>query len=296
MRFVTYLSDRGARVAALRDGKYVDLADADAKLPTDLRTLLTAGDALRPAVAAAVAKGREIDPATVSLAAPIPDPRKIVCVGLNYADHAHESGVQPPSEPVIFNKFPTALTGHQSPIVLPRVSHEVDYEAELVVAIGRTARHVSEASALSHVAGYLCGHDVSARDWQLRKEGKQWLLGKSFDTFAPCGPWLVTADEVADPHKLRVQFRLNGRTLQDSNTSQFIFKLPTLIAYISQVCTLEPGDLIFTGTPPGVGFARKPPVFLQPGDVAEVEIDGLGTLRNPVVAETGSSDDEEDVN
>jgi 2-keto-4-pentenoate hydratase/2-oxohepta-3-ene-1,7-dioic acid hydratase in catechol pathway len=287
MRFVTYLSDRGPRAAGVRDGLYVDLADADASVPRSLRSILEAGSALQPRVEAALSKGQPIDPATVTLAAPIVDPRKIVCVGLNYADHAHESGVQPPGEPVIFNKFPTALTGHLTPIVLPRVSQEVDFEAELVVAIGRTARHVPASQAMAHVAGYMCGHDVSARDWQLRKEGKQWLLGKSFDTFAPCGPCLVTADEVADPHNLRVQFRLNGRTLQDSNTNQFIFKLPKLIEYVSQVCRLEPGDLIFTGTPPGVGFARKPPIFLQPGDVAEVEIEGLGVLRNPVIAEQG---------
>ncbi|MBX9791323.1 MAG: fumarylacetoacetate hydrolase family protein [Pirellulales bacterium] len=285
MRFVTYLSDRGARAAGVRDGMYVDLADADASLPSSVRSILEGGHALRPRVEAALARGGTIDPATVRLAAPISDPRKIVCVGLNYADHAHESGVQPPSEPVIFNKFPTTLTGHLAPIVLPRVSHEVDFEAELVVAIGHTARHVAAGQAMQHVAGYTCGHDVSARDWQLRKDGKQWLLGKSFDTFAPCGPWLVTPDEVADPHNLRVQFRLNGRTLQDSNTNQFIFKLPELIEYVSQVCTLEPGDLIFTGTPPGVGFARKPPIYLQPGDIAEVEVEGLGILRNPVVAE-----------
>ncbi len=286
MRLVTYLSDRGPRAAGVRDGKYVDLADADSGLPSKVRAILEPRDGLRPRVEAALAKGRSIDPATVTLAAPIPDPRKIVCVGLNYADHAHESGVQPPSEPVIFNKFPTALTGHLAPIVLQRVSQEVDFEAELVVAIGRQGRHIPASQALSHVAGYMCCHDVSARDWQLRKEGKQWLLGKSFDTFAPCGPWLATADEVGDPHNLRVQFRLNGRTLQDSNTNQFIFKLPKLIEYISEVCTLEPGDLIFTGTPPGVGFARKPPIFLQPGDEAEVEIEGLGILRNPVTSDS----------
>ncbi|MGD9647546.1 MAG: fumarylacetoacetate hydrolase family protein [Pirellulales bacterium] len=285
MRFVTYLSERGPRAAGVRDGGYVDLADADASLPSSVRAILEAGDHLASRIEEAVAKGKSIDAGTVALAAPIPDPRKIVCVGLNYADHAHESGVQPPGEPVVFNKFPTTLTGHLAPIVLPRVSQEVDYEAELVVSIGRTARHVAASQAMSHVAGYMCGHDVSARDWQLRKEGKQWLLGKSFDTFAPCGPWMVTANEIADPHNLRVQFRLNGKTLQDSNTNQFIFQLPTLIEYVSQVCTLEPGDLIFTGTPPGVGFARKPPVFLQPGDIAEVEIEGLGVLRNPVIAE-----------
>ena len=171
-------------------------------------------------------------------------------------------------------------------MTLPRESSEVDYEAELVVVIGRQARHVMPEEALQYVAGYCVGNDISARDWQIGKPGKQWLLGKTFDTFAPFGPELVTADEVGDPGQLRIQCRVNGETLQDSNTNQLIFSVPRLLAYISQVCTLLPGDVIFTGTPPGVGFARKPPIFLKPGDVAEVEIEKVGLLRNPLVADT----------
>jgi 2-keto-4-pentenoate hydratase/2-oxohepta-3-ene-1,7-dioic acid hydratase in catechol pathway len=167
---------------------------------------------------------------------------------------------------------------------LPPESNEVDYEAELVVVIGRPARRVSREAAWEHVAGYCCGHDVSARDWQKNKPGKQWLLGKSFDTFAPLGPWLATPDEIPDPGDLPIEMRLNGAVMQRSNTNQLIFPIDYLVSYLSHVCTLRPGDLIYTGTPAGVGFARKPPVFLQPGDVAEVEIAGLGTLRNPVVA------------
>ena len=151
--------------------------------------------------------------------------------------------------------------------------------------MGKRGRHLTEATALRHVAGYTVGHDVSARDWQLKKDGKQWMVGKTFDTFAPIGPELVTADEVADPHALGIRLRLNGQTMQDSNTRQMVFGVGATLAYLSQVFTLEPGDLIFTGTPPGVGFARKPPVYLKDGDVVEVEIDGLGVLRNPVVAE-----------
>jgi 2-keto-4-pentenoate hydratase/2-oxohepta-3-ene-1,7-dioic acid hydratase in catechol pathway len=158
----------------------------------------------------------------------------------------------------------------------------------LVLVVGPGGRNFSRAEARGHIAGYCPGHDVSARDWQLRKPGGQWLLGKSFDTFAPFGPALVTADEIDDPGQLRIQLRLNGRTMQDSSTSQFIFNVDELLAYVSQVCTLEPGDVIFTGTPPGVGAARKPPVFLQPGDEVEIEIDGLGVLRNPVVAAAGA--------
>ncbi|HEX7378990.1 MAG TPA: fumarylacetoacetate hydrolase family protein [Pirellulales bacterium] len=285
MRLISYQSSAGPRIAALRGEKYVDLA---AGLPQSMRELLALGEAGLRRAAEAVAAGRELQPAEIQkLLAPVHDARKVICVGLNYADHARESGATPPDEPVLFNKFPTALRGHGEPIILPRVSHEVDYEAELVVVIGRGGRHIAREQALEHVAGYCPGHDVSARDWQLRKPGKQWLLGKTFDTFAPCGPALVTRDEAPNPGKLAIRMRLNGETMQDSNTDQFIFPVEELIAYISQVCTLEPGDLIFTGTPPGVGFARQPPRFLKPGDVAEVEIEGLGVLRNPVAAEAG---------
>ena len=170
--------------------------------------------------------------------------------------------------------------------MLPKLSQEVDYEAELVAVIGRGGRHIPRDAALDHVAGYCCGHDVSARDWQLRKPGGQWLLGKSFDSFAPFGPELVTSDEVGDAGNLRIQLRINGRTMQDSTTAQLIFSVAELVAYVSGVCTLAPGDVIFTGTPAGVGVARKPPVFLQAGDTVEVEIERLGLLRNRVVAET----------
>ena len=183
----------------------------------------------------------------------------------------------------MFWKFPTAICAHDDKIVLPKQSAQIDYEAELVVVIGKGGKDISKEKALEHVAGYCPGHDVSARDWQLNKPGKQWLLGKTFDTFAPYGPTLTTPDEVGDPNNLAIRLRLNGQTLQDSSTTQLIFKIDELIAYISQVCTLTPGDVIFTGTPPGVGMARKPPIFLKPGDTAEVEIEKLGTLRNKCV-------------
>jgi 2-keto-4-pentenoate hydratase/2-oxohepta-3-ene-1,7-dioic acid hydratase in catechol pathway len=287
VKLVTYHSDRGPRVAGLRDDGCVDLSQADPTLPSCVKALLAQGaDGLRRAEDA-ISAGEVIPAQQLKLAPIIPSPEKVLCIGLNYADHAAETGVPPPPEPVVFSKFPTAVCGHQSPIVLPRASREVDYEAELVVVIGRGGRHISREQARRHVAGYCCGNDVSARDWQLRKPGGQWLLGKSFDTFAPIGPYLVTADEVADPGRLKIQLRLNGRVMQDSSTAQLIFSVEKLVAYVSQVCTLAPGDLIFTGTPPGVGFARKPPVFLRPGDLVEVEIEKLGVLRNPVVAEGG---------
>jgi 2-keto-4-pentenoate hydratase/2-oxohepta-3-ene-1,7-dioic acid hydratase in catechol pathway len=187
---------------------------------------------------------------------------------------------------VLFSKFPTALIGHGDNIVLPKVSSKVDYEAELVIVIGKRGRHLTPQNAIACIAGYTVGHDVSARDWQLEKDGKQWMAGKTFDTFAPCGPVIVTTDDIPDPHVLPISLRLNGKVMQNSNTNQMIFRAVQIVSYISQVFTVEPGDLIFTGTPPGVGMARKPsPIWLKAGDVAEVEIQGLGVLRNTVVEE-----------
>lgn len=283
MRLVTYQSPTGPRAAGQRGDALVDLNQTDPQLPSSLKQLVALGPTMLERAAQAIATGKPIA-GPAKLLAPIPDPQKVLCVGLNYADHARESGAEPPPEPVFFSKFSSAVIGPDEPIVLPKVSQQVDYEAELVVVIGRQGRDIPRQQALEHVAGYTVGHDVSARDWQLNKPGKQWLLGKTFDTFAPIGPALVTPDEVGDVGRLRVQLRLNGRTLQDSSTEQLIFQVDELVAYVSQVCTLLPGDIIFTGTPPGVGFARKPPVFMQPGDVAEVEIERLGVLRNPVVA------------
>jgi 2-keto-4-pentenoate hydratase/2-oxohepta-3-ene-1,7-dioic acid hydratase in catechol pathway len=224
-------------------------------------------------------------PAPERLLPPIPTPEKVICIGLNYRDHARETGSEIPSQPVVFNKFPTAVIGHGDSIQLPRVSEKVDYEAELVIVIGRTAKHVPASSAMDHVFGYTCGHDVSARDWQKGTPAGQWLLGKTFDTFAPMGPCLVTRKELSDPGNLRVRMHLNGEVVQDSTTAQLIFDIPTLIAYLTQITTLNPGDVIFTGTPPGVGMARNPRVFLQPGDTCSVEIDGIGMLTNRCVAE-----------
>jgi 2-keto-4-pentenoate hydratase/2-oxohepta-3-ene-1,7-dioic acid hydratase in catechol pathway len=290
MRLATIDTPNGPRAAAFTGDAYVDLHSADPALPDQVRALLDAGSgALRRAAAAADhPPAAAVHPAaTARLRPPVPDPAKILCIGLNYRDHAIEGGKAIPAEPVLFGKFPNALIAHGEPIRLPTVSHKVDYEAELVVVIGRRGRDVAEADAMGHVAGYTVGHDVSARDWQFRGEERQWIIGKTFDTFGPTGPHLVTADELPDPHGLGVRLRLNGQTMQDSNTREFIFRVPQLIAYLSQVLTLEPGDLIFTGTPPGVGAARKPPVWLKPGDVVEVEIDGVGLLRNPVVGGDG---------
>ncbi len=214
------------------------------------------------------------------LKAPIENPGKIICVGKNYAKHAEEMGSEPPSIPVIFSKFNSAIAAPESNIVLPPISQKVDFEAELVVVIGKEGRNIDRADAMSHVFGYCCGNDISARDWQKEKPGGQWLLGKTFDGFAPLGPCIVTADEIENPHDLKISLRVNGETMQQSNTCNLIFPIDFLIAHLSQFVTLEPGDLIFTGTPEGVGAGRTPPVFLKDGDQLEVEIEGIGILRN----------------
>jgi len=214
--------------------------------------------------------------------APVPRPGKLICIGLNYRDHATESNMPIPERPVVFSKFATAVIAPGEPVVLPTISSQVDYEAELAVVIGRRARNVRSSQALDYVLGYTCFNDISARDLQFA-DG-QWQRGKSCDTFAPMGPTIVTADTVPDPHKLSIKLVLNGKTMQDSNTDQFIFGVPELIEFLSQTITLEPGDVIATGTPPGVGFARKPPVFLKPGDKMEVVIESVGWLNNPVIA------------
>ncbi len=285
MRLATIQGRSGPRVAAFHDGRYVDLQATDAELPGSVRALLALGPDARKRAEQALTRpdAVRLEPSQVKLLPPVPDPQKIVCVGLNYRDHAAESGAPIPREPVLFSKYPTALIGAGDAIVIPPVSAKVDYEAELVIVVGKRGRNLTADQARAHIAGYTVGHDVSARDWQLEKDGKQWMVGKTFDTFAPVGPVLVTADEVPDPHNLPIRLRLNGQTMQDSNTRQMVFTVAEVLAYLSVVFTLEPGDLVFTGTPPGVGFARKPPVFLKGGDVVEVEIEGLGVLRNPVV-------------
>ena len=213
---------------------------------------------------------------------PIERPRKIVCVGLNYKDHAEEQGVELPTAPLLFAKFTTSLIGPGEAIVIPPLVTQCDYEAELGVVIGATVRNVSRENALEAVAGYICANDVSARDLQFAD--KQWTRGKSPDTFCPIGPRLVPAAEVSDPHSLRIRAIVNGEVLQDSSTSNLIFGIDEIISYITQTSTLEPGDLILTGTPAGVGVFRDPQRLLHPGDVVTIEIEGLGELTNPVVA------------
>jgi len=217
------------------------------------------------------------------LGPPVARPSKIVCIGLNYADHARETNATPPAEPIIFLKSTTAVVGPNDAIVIPRNSVKTDWEVELGVVIGRRASYVTEAEALDYVAGYVLHNDVSEREFQLERGGT-WDKGKGNDTFAPLGPWLVTPDELADVDNLRLWLTVNGQKMQDGTTADLIFKIPFLIAYISQFMTLLPGDIISTGTPAGVGLGFKPPVYLKPGDVVELGIDGLGTARQSVRA------------
>ncbi|MEE2639257.1 MAG: fumarylacetoacetate hydrolase family protein [Planctomycetota bacterium] len=215
---------------------------------------------------------------------PITDPGKIICIGRNYAEHARESGSDVPDIPVVFNKFATALSPHLGDVVLPTISDEVDFEGELVVVIGREGRNISREQAMDHVFGICCGNDISARDWQKGRPGGQWLLGKAFDTFAPLGPSILTLDEVDDIQDLEISLSLNGETMQSSSTRQMIFSVDFLISHLSKFCTLLPGDLVFTGTPEGVGAARQPPVFLREGDEMVVKISGCDDLVSRVVS------------
>ena len=285
MRLVTFEQAGRIRIGAQTDGGVVDLHQADSALPTDMVELLSGGPQLleRAAVAVAGFGGRPWSDAEIELLAPILNPPKMFGIGENYAAHAVETGSQPPENVVVFAKYSTTIIGPDAPIVLPKISKKVDYEAELGLVIGAPGRNIPPERAYEHVVGYVPFHDVSARDYQLRTT--QWTLGKNFDTFSPMGPALVTADEIPDPHNLGIRCRVSGETLQDANTRDMIFDIPTLIAELSSVMTLQTGDVIATGTPPGVGMARTPPRWLRPGDVTEVEIDGLGVLRNPVVAE-----------
>jgi 2-keto-4-pentenoate hydratase/2-oxohepta-3-ene-1,7-dioic acid hydratase in catechol pathway len=221
---------------------------------------------------------------SVKLLAPVPRPSKLICVGLNYRDHAIESKMEIPKVPTIFSKFSSAVIGAGESIVLPKASTKPDYEAEFAFVIGRGGRYIPAERWQEHVFGYTIVNDVSARDFQMATT--QWLMGKTFDTFAPMGPYIVSADEIADPHALDISLSINGEVLQHSNTRELIFKIPELVAFISSVVTLEAGDVVSTGTPAGVGAARKPPRFLKAGDDVVVRVESIGELRNPVVAES----------
>lgn len=260
----------------LEDGRRIDAS----AFGQDYDEAFFGGDGLErlAAWAAANADSAPVVDEAVRLGPPLARPSKIVCIGLNYADHAKESGAEIPKEPILFFKATSAIVGPNDPIKIPRGSVKTDWEVELAFVIGKKASCVTEEQALEHVAGYALHNDYSEREWQLERGG-QWVKGKSCDTFAPLGPFIATRDEIADPQDLKLWLKLNGETIQDSSTAQMIFGVKTLVSYVSQFMTLLPGDVITTGTPPGVGLGFKPPKFLQVGDVVELGVEGLGSSR-----------------
>lgn len=293
MRLASFAGTNGVvRLGAVTDKGLIDLRTAARNMGVaadafaDIISLLAAGESAVGEAQRLITgppQGSVVAMSGVRLLPPVPKPGKIIAIGLNYRDHQIESGAkEAPKSPMIFAKFTTSIAAAEDPIVIPVGDPQVDYEAELGVVIGKRGKGISEQNALSYVAGYMPLNDVSARAWQFAD--KQWVRGKSCDTFCPTGPYLTTMDEIADPHALFIRARVNGVILQDSNTSKMIFRIPQLIAHISASITLEPGDIIATGTPEGVGVFRNPQVFLKAGDVVEIEIEKLGVLRNPVVA------------
>jgi len=291
MKLVTFSTNgSNSRIGALqkRDERHViiDLCRAEPRLATAMIPFLEGGTPALALARDAIEKADASDVlelSDVNLEAPIPQPGKIICIGLNYRDHAAESKLPIPDFPTVFSKYANAAVGPGAPIIIPQVTDKVDYEGELAFVIGKQGRYIPEAKAMDHVAGYMAFNDVSARDFQMRTS--QWTMGKTFDTFAPMGPALVTADEIQEPHDLDIRVKIGEEVLQSSNTRHLIFSIPKLVAYLSQAMTLDPGDVVATGTPSGVGFARQPPRFLRPGDVVRVEIEGIGSLENPVAAE-----------
>ncbi len=287
MKLVTFDAGNGPRLGVVVDNTVIDLAEAsDGALPPDMRTFLEQGDtAMEQArsLADSGANGHSLD--SVKLMAPILNPSKVVAIGLNYMDHCRESGTPPPKLPTTFTKFPSSIIGPGDEIRWdPKLTEKVDWEVELAVVIGKPARKVAAEDAFACIAGYTICHDVSARDLQLER-GDQWIVGKSLDTFCPLGPYLVTADEIADPHNLAIRCDVNGKTMQDSSTKELIFDIPYLIEYLSRAFTLLPGDVITTGTPHGVGAFLTPPVFLQDGDEVTVAVEGIGEMTNRCVEE-----------
>ena len=276
MKLVTFDSASGLHTGAVVGDAVVDLTSAG--LPAGMIELIANWSSLAGQAQRIVETRKpEFKLSQIHLRAPVPNPQKILAIGLNYADHIAESGQPKPEKQIWFSKLPNSVNGPYDPIELPKASSAIDYEAELVVVIGKRCRHVSKADAAGVVFGYDAGNDVSVRDWQFHTA--QWIVGKSFDTHAPVGPWIVTSDELGDPHTLGIRCLVNGELRQNSNTGNLVFNVYDQIAYLSQAMTLLPGDMIFTGTPGGVGMAMKPPSFLKSGDVVRVEIDRIGALE-----------------
>jgi 2-keto-4-pentenoate hydratase/2-oxohepta-3-ene-1,7-dioic acid hydratase in catechol pathway len=286
MKLITFSTGDGPRLGIVSGEQVIDLKKASAgKLPADMIAFLEQGDEAMALARKLVQKAEgSLALSDVTLLAPVPTPSKVIAIGQNYMDHCREQGVEPPTSPVIFTKFTTAIVGPGDEIRWdPELTSKVDYEVELAVVIGRRARRVPEDKAIEYVAGYTACNDVSARNLQFG-DG-QWVRGKSLDTFCPLGPWLITRDEIPDPQNLAVRTTLNGEVVQNSTTAEMIFGVCELIAFASRAFTLLPGDVIVTGTPPGVGVFRDPPLFLKDGDEITVEVEGIGKLTNYCVEE-----------
>ena len=281
MKFVLYRRSGAVALSALK-GTTLFGARAGSALQPDLQALLVAGREPMQQTYNSLLQGEELDPAGIEYLPPLPFPEKIICFGLNYKDHAAESGFEAPKYPALFGRFPSSLIGHSAPIVRPRVSDQLDYEGELVAIIGKPGRNIPKERALEHVAGYSIFNDASIRDYQFKSA--QWMIGKNFDSTGAFGPVFVSADELeAGAKGLRLKTRLNGTELQNASTTDMIFDVATQVSLLSDAMLLKAGDVIVTGTPSGVGLARDPKIFMKPGDVCEVEIEGIGLLSNPVV-------------
>lgn len=286
MRFAAFSSgEQDGMAVAGRGGAFHGLLSGDAGYPGPLDVLISKGSDALNAAAVTLAKGPVVDLDQVTLQPPLPAPGKIICVGLNYVDHSIESGFTPPDYPTVFTRFASSLVAAGRPVVRPFVSTQLDYEGEMVAVIGTGGRHIAEADALDHVIGYSIFNDASVRDYQ--RKSPQWTIGKNFDRTGAFGPYLITADELPPGGKgLRIQTRLNGIVVQDASTNDMIFSVARLISILSEAITLSPGDILVSGTPAGVGMARKPPLFMKHGDVCEVEIEGIGILRNRIEDES----------
>ncbi len=289
MRFYTFgVNEKSGIAVETKNGEIRGILEKETGYPGSILDLLKSGRESMAVAARTLSGAPVLDPARLTLRPPLLNPGKIICVGLNYADHTKESPYEQPAYPTLFSRFTSTLIGHNAPIIRPRVSEQLDYEGELVVVIGKGGRHIPAGQALDHVAGYSIFNDASVRDYQFKSP--QWTCGKNFDATGAFGPSLITADELpAGARGLKLQTRLNSQVVQDATTADMLFDVPTLITIISEVMTLEVGDIIVAGTPAGVGFARKPPLFMKHGDVCEVEIEGVGLLRNPIEDELPSS-------
>ncbi|MCF2143526.1 MAG: fumarylacetoacetate hydrolase family protein [Candidatus Heimdallarchaeota archaeon] len=306
MKLLTFaLKENEPQVGFLLDKQIVDIAACRALLPKSLLPeKITMKALLEPIVLEELMQLRErllkmkatafldFEKATkgalyeleeVQIKAPLYDPQKIICLGRNYAEHAKEGGAEVPKTPMIWGKFSSAIIGHKEAIILPKISKKVDVEIELVIVIGKEGKHIPEEKAFEYIAGFTIGNDVSARDYQYID--KQFTRAKTMDTFCPLGPWIVTKEEIPPPQNLNIELQVNGKTWQKSNTSKMIFSIPYIVSYLSHSFTFQPGDLIFTGTPSGVGHYQKPPVYLKEGDIVTLTIEGIGTLENPVRSE-----------